>query len=231
MTGEATGWPHMRKVQVASLCHLGLRHLLPVQLAIQEKCAKLVQKHFQDLWVIPPQNCVKIVRAQLLHNFCAKNGARAQFWHIFSGSPGTKKNVSRAQFYTIFSARCNFLKICGCTGQRCLNPTYERACTYTESQTLDEASKPRNASSICLGWTMLKETAWLFKDHEDRQNHQRQFVLLSLDKMQNSAACHGRTSTPNMTGRRFHRTTEATPPPPWKAKRSFDSRPIKACIN
>ena len=28
---------------------LGLRHLLPVQLAIQEKCAKLVQKHFRDL--------------------------------------------------------------------------------------------------------------------------------------------------------------------------------------
>ena len=28
---------------------LGLRHLLPVQLAIQEKCAKPVQKHFRDL--------------------------------------------------------------------------------------------------------------------------------------------------------------------------------------
>ena len=63
---------------------------MPVQLAIQEKCAKLVQKHFRDLRVISPQNCVKIVRAQLLHNFCAKNGARAQFLHNFSEPPATQ---------------------------------------------------------------------------------------------------------------------------------------------
>ena len=69
---------------------IGLRHLLPIQLAIQEKCAKLVQKHFRDLRVISPQNCVKIVRAQLLHNFCAKNGAHAQFLHNFSEPPATQ---------------------------------------------------------------------------------------------------------------------------------------------
>ena len=38
------------------------------------------------------------------------------------------------------------------------------------------------------------------------------------------------TSTPNMTGRRFHRTTEALPRRPWKAKRFFASRPIKISI-
>ena len=34
-------------------------------------------------------------------------------------------------------------------------------------------------------------------------------------------------STLNMTGRRFHRTTEAIPRRPWKAKRLFRSRPVK----
>ena len=32
----------------------------------------------------------KIVRAQLLHNFCAKNGAHAQFWRNFSEHPGAQ---------------------------------------------------------------------------------------------------------------------------------------------
>ena len=35
---------------------------------------------------------------------------------------------------------------------------------------------------------------------------------------------------PNMTGRRFHRTTEAIPRRPWKAKRFFASRPVKISI-
>ena len=37
-------------------------------------------------------------------------------------------------------------------------------------------------------------------------------------------------STPNMTGRRFHRTTEAVPRRPWKAKRFSASRPGKISI-
>ena len=37
-------------------------------------------------------------------------------------------------------------------------------------------------------------------------------------------------STPNMTGRRFHRTTEAIPRRPWKAKSPFASRPMKINI-
>ena len=40
-------------------------------------------------------------------------------------------------------------------------------------------------------------------------------------------ACEKLHSTPNMTGRRFHRTTEAIPRRPWKAKRFFASRPTK----
>ena len=32
---------------------------------------------------------MKILRAQLLHNFCAKNGAHAQFLHNFSEPPAT----------------------------------------------------------------------------------------------------------------------------------------------
>ena len=39
-----------------------------------------------------------------------------------------------------------------------------------------------------------------------------------------------RLSTPNMTGRGFHRTTEAIPRRPWKAKRFFVSGPIKTSI-
>ena len=56
----------------------------------REMRAKFVQKHFRDLRVSSPQNCVKIVRAQLLHNFCAKNGAHAQFLHNFSEHSGTQ---------------------------------------------------------------------------------------------------------------------------------------------
>ena len=41
----------------------------------------------------------------------------------------------------------------------------------------------------------------------------------------------GGFSTPNMTVRRFHRTTEANPRRPWKAKNPFASRPIKVSIN
>ena len=37
-------------------------------------------------------------------------------------------------------------------------------------------------------------------------------------------------STPNMTGRRFHRTTEAIPRRPWKSKSPFASRPIYISI-
>ena len=37
-------------------------------------------------------------------------------------------------------------------------------------------------------------------------------------------------STPNMTGRRFHRTTEAIPRRPWKARSPFASRPIRISI-
>ena len=38
-------------------------------------------------------------------------------------------------------------------------------------------------------------------------------------------------STPNMTGRRFHRITEVIPRRPWKSKSPFASRPIKISIN
>ena len=38
-------------------------------------------------------------------------------------------------------------------------------------------------------------------------------------------------STPNMTGQRFHRTTEVMPRRPWKSKSSFASRPIKISEN
>ena len=44
------------------------------------------------------------------------------------------------------------------------------------------------------------------------------------------AEARRRFSTPNMTGRGFHRTTEAIPRRPWKAKRFFVSRPIKTSI-
>ena len=37
-------------------------------------------------------------------------------------------------------------------------------------------------------------------------------------------------SAPNMTGRRFHRTTEAIPCRPWKSKSPFASRPMKISI-
>ena len=37
-------------------------------------------------------------------------------------------------------------------------------------------------------------------------------------------------STPNMTGWRFHRTTEAMPRDPWKAQSPFASRPIKTSL-
>ena len=36
-----------------------------------------------------------------------------------------------------------------------------------------------------------------------------------------------RNSTPNMTGRRFHRPTEAIPRRPWKSTSPFASRPMK----
>ena len=39
-----------------------------------------------------------------------------------------------------------------------------------------------------------------------------------------------RYSTSNMTGRRFHRTTEAIPRCPWKSKSPFASRPMKISI-
>ena len=38
-------------------------------------------------------------------------------------------------------------------------------------------------------------------------------------------------STPNMTGRRFHRTTEVIPRRPWKSKSPFAPRLIKITIN
>ena len=37
--------------------------------------------------------------------------------------------------------------------------------------------------------------------------------------------------TPNMTGRRFHRTTEVIPRRPWKSQSRFASRPIQLSIN
>ena len=37
-------------------------------------------------------------------------------------------------------------------------------------------------------------------------------------------------STPDVTGRRFHRATEAIPRGPWKAKNPFASRPLKTSI-
>ena len=45
------------------------------------------------------------------------------------------------------------------------------------------------------------------------------------------AIAASRISTPKMTGRRFHRTTEMIPHRPWKAKSPFASRPIKISIN
>ena len=77
-----------------------LRHLLPVQLAIQEKCAKLVQTF-----------------AQFLH---IRLGSRTIFAHFFWVPWDCGWECPAHNFYTIFSARCNFLKICGCTGHRCL---------------------------------------------------------------------------------------------------------------
>ena len=67
------------------------------------KCAKFVQKHFRDLGVISPQNCVKIVRAQLWHYFCTKNGARAQFLHNFSEPPVTQAGSVLRTISTQFS--------------------------------------------------------------------------------------------------------------------------------
>ena len=71
---------------------------------------------------ISPQNCVKIVRAQLLHNFYAKNEAHAQFLHNFSEPSRTQKNwsVLRTISTQFFQPDAIFLRICGCTGQRCL---------------------------------------------------------------------------------------------------------------
>ena len=40
----------------------------------------------------------------------------------------------------------------------------------------------------------------------------------------------GSTPAPNMTGRRFHCTTEVIPCRPWKSKSPFASRPIKISI-
>ena len=42
-------------------------------------------------------------------------------------------------------------------------------------------------------------------------------------------SCH--VSSPNMTGRRFHRATEVIPRRPWKSKSPFASKPIKTSKN
>ena len=61
------------------------------------------------------ENCVRTIFAQFLRK---KKGPRAQ---LFWGPWASGWECPAHNFYTIFSARCNFLKICGCTGQRCLN--------------------------------------------------------------------------------------------------------------
>ena len=48
--------------------------------------------------------------------FALTVGAFLLTFEVFLLSVG----IQSARFYTLFSARCNFLKICGCTGQRCL---------------------------------------------------------------------------------------------------------------
>ena len=54
---------------------------------------------------------MKIVRAQLLHNFCAKNGADALFLHIFSESPGTQAgSVPRTISTQVSQPGASFLK-------------------------------------------------------------------------------------------------------------------------
>ena len=108
---------------------------------LKEKCAKLVQKHFRDLRVISPQNCVKIVRAQLLHNFCAKKWGSRTIFAQFFGAPCDSGWVGPAHnFCTIFPARCNFLKICGCTGQRCLNASVFS--THSDTQAVPWRGSP-----------------------------------------------------------------------------------------
>ena len=81
---------HGLRLKITRQDSLSLRHLLPVQLAILEKCAKFVQKHFRDLRVSSPQNCVTIFGAKmgLTHNFCT----------IFLSTLGLRLGVSCAQF-------------------------------------------------------------------------------------------------------------------------------------
>ena len=101
--------PQNSRIHLDMIECLSLRHLLPVQLAMQEKCAKFVQKHFRDLGVISPQNCVKIVRAQLLRNFCAKKmGLAHNFSTNFLSPLGLRLGVSCAQFLHNFLSQVQF---------------------------------------------------------------------------------------------------------------------------
>ena len=55
--------------------------------------------------------------------------------------------------------------------------------------------------------------------------------IFQLQKAISSASiCQSQHSAPNMTGGRFHRTTEAIPRRPWKSKSPFASGPMKISI-
>ena len=66
----------------------------------------------------------KIVWKLCAHNFCTifaqKMGLTHNFCTFFLTPLGLRLGVSRAQFLHNFLSQVQFLKICGCTGQRCL---------------------------------------------------------------------------------------------------------------
>ena len=88
--------------------------LLPVQLALSSTFKTNVQNLCRTF--SGPQSHLS---SKLSEN-CA-NTTSVQFVRKNWGSPESLRECPAHEFYIIFAAKRNFLKICGCTGQKCLN--------------------------------------------------------------------------------------------------------------
>ena len=97
---------------------------------------------------------MKIVRAQLLHNFCAKNGARAQFLHNFSESPGTlagsvlrtiSTQFSQPGVISLKSAAVQDTDVSKLTSAMQHEATFQAGARYSQESFL--LTKPKKANS------------------------------------------------------------------------------------
>ena len=110
-TSNSLHWQISLVVRSACVKPLGLRHLLAVQLAIQENAQNLWRNIFRtsesSLSKIVWKLCVHTTFAQF---FAQKRGSHTMFAQFFWVPWHSGWECPAHSFCTIFSARCNFLK-------------------------------------------------------------------------------------------------------------------------